>query len=259
MDKDILNLSIVQANTVQSDVVGNLAHLEEILEQDCSPESDIIVLPEMFNTGFQVEPQKYAEAMGLQTSRWLKLQAARLNKAICGTFAVAENGKHYNRFIFQLPNGQYFQYDKHHLFIYGKEGEVYTAGQEKIIINYLGWNIRPAICYEVRFPEWCRNTKDLEYDLLLVCANWPSVRSNSWRNLLPARAIENSSYLVAVNRTGPDGSGITYNGGSAAYNPEGVALVNPTLENETVLEVTLSKTHLNNYRTQFKVHTDWEI
>jgi len=259
MEKEVLKISLVQANSIQHDVVGNLAHLEEILEQACSADSDIIVLPEMFNTGFQVEPNLYAEPMGLTTTRWLKLQAARLNKAVCGTLSVSENGKYYNRFIFQLPNGTFFQYDKHHLFTYGKEGKVYTAGNKSIVIPYLGWNIKPTICYEIRFPEWCRNTKTLEYDILLVCANWPQERSIVWRNLLPARAIENSSYLVAVNRSGPDGLGTQYNGGSAAYNPEGLALVNPHLEMETVIEVELSKTYLSQYRNRFKAHLDWEI
>jgi predicted amidohydrolase len=259
MEKELLKISLVQANTIQHDVVGNLAHLEEILEQECSAEADVIVLPEMFNTGFQVQPNTYAEPMGLHTSRWLKLQAARLNKAICGTFAVVENGKYYNRFIFQLPNGTFFQYDKHHLFSYGKEGEVYTAGNQQIIIPYLGWNIKPIICYEIRFPEWCRNTKTLEYDLILVCANWPAERSPAWRNLLPTRAIENSSYLVAVNRSGTELPDSIYNGGSAVYNPEGIALINPHLEMETVMEVELSKTNLKQYRNRFKVHLDWEI
>ncbi len=183
-------------------------------------DTDIIILPEMFTTGFTMKPQNLSETMDGETVEWMKLMSVKTNAAICGSIIIEENGKYYNRFIWVEPDGTIKHYNKKHLFSYAGENENYTPGTERIIIEYKGFRICPQICYDLRFPVFSRNTGD--YDILLYVANWPSVRSEIWTTLLTARAIENQCYVIGVNRTGEDGNGLEYNGRSMIINPLGI-------------------------------------
>lgn len=184
-------------------------------------ETDLIVLPEMFTTGFTMKPQNLSETMDGETIGWMSLMSLKTNAAICGSIIIEENGKYYNRFIWVQPDGTIKHYDKRHLFSYAGEDKNYTPGNERIIIDYKGFRICPQICYDLRFPVFSRNTGD--YDILLYVANWPSIRSEVWTTLLTARAIENQCYIIAVNRIGKDGNGLEYNGKSTIINPMGIS------------------------------------
>jgi predicted amidohydrolase len=184
-------------------------------------ETDLIVLPEMFTTGFTMKPQNLSETMDGETIGWMSLMSLKTNAAICGSIIIEENGKYYNRFIWVQPDGTIKHYDKRHLFSYAGEDKNYTPGNERIIIDYKGFRICPQICYDLRFPVFSRNTGD--YDILLYVANWPSIRSEIWTTLLTARAIENQCYIIAVNRIGKDGNELEYNGKSTIINPMGIS------------------------------------
>jgi predicted amidohydrolase len=184
-------------------------------------ETDLIVLPEMFTTGFTMKPQNLSETMDGETIGWMSLMSLKTNAAICGSIIIEENGKYYNRFIWVQPDGTIKHYDKRHLFSYAGEDKNYTPGNERIIIDYKGFRICPQICYDLRFPVFSRNTGD--YDILLYVANWPSIRSEVWTTLLTARAIENQCYIIAVNRIGKDGNELEYNGKSTIINPMGIS------------------------------------
>lgn len=180
---------------------------------------DLVVLPEMFTTGFSMQPEKFAEAMDGETVRWMQEQAAKYNIAIAGSIAIREKDSFKNRFVFVHEDGTIDFYDKRHLFGMGGEVAAYTAGKTTGIIEFKGWNVCLRICYDLRFPAWCRNQSD--YDLLLFTANWPNPRIQAWDTLLQARAIENMAYCIGVNRTGTDPHGNYYPGHSAAYHPLG--------------------------------------
>jgi len=256
--QEFITLSLVQASAITFDVTANLSHLEELLASQVSAESDLIILPEMFNTGFHVIPEKYAENWGLTTTRWLSQQAKNLQKPICGTFAVKENGQYFNRFVWINPNGTFQTYNKHHLFSLGKENIAYAAGISKIRIELKGWQIMPVICFEIRFPEWCRNTKTNNYDILLVCANWPEERIAAWDTLIAARAIENSAYTVAVNRFGSAEESVFYPGHSQIIDPKGKKYIEPSAQKEGVFEHQLSYSALHDYKTKFPFHNEWK-
>jgi omega-amidase len=180
---------------------------------------DLAVLPEMFTTGFSMSPDRLAERMDGPTMVWMAEQASRTNAVLVGTLMVEENGRYYNRLIWMRPNGTYDHYDKRHLFGMAGEDRVYTAGRRQLHVELKGWRVCPLICYDLRFPVWCRNTED--YDLLLFTANWPERRIAHWNALLRARAIENQCFVAAVNRVGQDGNQIRYSGDSALIGPTG--------------------------------------
>jgi predicted amidohydrolase len=182
--------------------------------------TDLIVLPEMFNTGFSMNPSQLAEEMGGKTMKWMHDQARKFESVITGSLIIKEANKFYNRLIWMRPDGSYEQYDKRHLFGLGEEDQHYTAGNKKLFVELKGWKICPAICYDLRFPVWLRN-KNEEYDLLLIVANWPERRSLHWRTLIPARAIENQAFVVAVNRVGHDGNEVYHSGDSMCIDPNG--------------------------------------
>lgn len=173
----------------------------------------------MFNSGFSMNTEKLAEEMGGKTMNWMKQQAEKFDCVITGSMIIKENGKYYNRLIWMRADGSYETYDKRHLFGLGNEDKSYTAGTSKLFVELKGWKIFPAICYDLQFPVWLRNTEN--YDLLLLVANWPEKRSLHWRTLIPARAIENQAYVVAVNRVGHDGNEIYHNGNSMCIDPTG--------------------------------------
>lgn len=182
--------------------------------------TDLIVLPEMFNTGFTMNAEKNAETMDGKTVSWMKQIAFKFDAVVTGSLIIKENDHFYNRLVWMRPDGTFEIYDKKHLFTLGKEHETYTAGEKQLIVNLKGWNIMPIICYDLRFPVWLRNTGG-KYDLLLAIANWPETRAHHWRSLLPARAIENQSFIIALNRVGHDGNELYYSGDSTCLDPSG--------------------------------------
>lgn len=182
--------------------------------------TDLIILPEMFNTGFSMQPKNLAEEMNGKTMAWMLKQANRFDCVVTGSLMIKEDDKFYNRLIWMRPDGSYEKYDKRHLFSMGNEDDFYTPGSNKLIVELNGWKICPAICYDLRFPVWLRNTHP-EYDLLLIVANWPERRSLHWRTLIPARAVENLAYVIGVNRVGHDGNEVYHSGDSMCIDPNG--------------------------------------
>lgn len=254
-----LSIAIVQTTLHWESPEANLAMLEEKL-WDLEKPVDIVVLPEMFNSGFTMNAAKVAEPMGLTTFRWMTQQAKQVKAAVVGSFVINEQGKYYNRLVWMFPDGTYKTYDKRHLFRMAKEDHTYTGGKEKLIVAWKGWRICPMICYDLRFPVWSRNTYDvnkeeLAYDCLLYVANWPQARINSWTCLLQARAMENLCYTIGVNRIGEDGMGIAYNGQSAVYGPKGESLLLAE-DSEQIVLATLSKSELAGFRQKFPAYLD---
>lgn len=253
-----LRLSLIQKELFWEMPDANRAEFEEII-QGLVGVADLIILPEMFTTGFTMNAEKLAEPMNLHTQKWMRQMAKLSGAAICGSVVIKESGNFYNRFLWVEPyGGNEYVYDKKHLFSLAGEHEVYTAGTEAQIIEYKGFKIKPQICYDLRFPEWSRNTfsheTGLEYDLLLYVANWPAVRIEAWDTLLRARAIENQCYVAGVNRLGKDGNGISYCGHSAVFEPQGTRIQYSILEE--VLNVKLSLETLLKYRDSFPAYKD---
>ncbi len=244
--KDLLNISLIQSHLAWENPIQNRAAFEQQI-RSIHQETDLIILPEMFTTGFTMNVEKVAETMDGETVSWLQKLAEEKGCAIAGSIIIKDDKRYFNRFLFVCPNGSIDQYDKHQLFTLAKEEEVFTAGDEEVIIIYKGWKIKPQICYDLRFPVWARNTSG--YDLLIYVASWPKPRMNAWDTLLKARAIENMAYCIGVNRVGLDGKGFEYNGHSAVYDVLGNSVLeeNP-VERETVLYATLDKAHIENTR-----------
>src|ERR1700761_7899676 len=182
--------------------------------------TDLIILPEMFNTGFTMNAEELAEPMGGKTMQWMHKTAQQYDCVVTGSLIISEKGNYYNRLIWMLPDGTYKHYDKRHLFALGQEHNTYTAGKNKLIVELKGWKICPMICYDLRFPVWLRNVGQT-YDLLLIVANWPERRALHWRTLIPARAVENQAYVIGVNRVGHDGNEVYHSGDSTCIDPVG--------------------------------------
>jgi predicted amidohydrolase len=216
---------------------------------------DVIVLPETFTTGFSMNTS-LAEKPDGNAMQWMQQMAQQYNTAICGSLMM--NTKHndvYNRFIWMNPNGTYHAYNKHHLFSIGKENNHYKAGNEIVIIQYKGFAIRLLVCYDLRFPVWARRTSEHDYDAIFIVANWPERRAEHWKVLLQARAIENQSYVVAVNRVGEDGNKINHSGNSSIIDPLGNIVYQKTITEEIAIHV-INKEIINQYRTNFPVTAD---
>jgi omega-amidase len=217
-------------------------------------EADLIVLPEMFTTGFSMNASELAEENEGTTLNWMQSLAVKHEIAITGSVIVKDKARFYNRLYFVFPDGSYDWYDKKHTFTLAGEHRTYTAGKEKLIVEYKGWKICPLICYDLRFPVWARNTED--YELLIYVANWPKKRTEAWDALLKARAIENMSYCVGVNRVGLDGNGHAYVGHSAIYDVLGDCISVANEEKEFALNVTLSKKHIQETRKKLQFLND---
>lgn len=215
--------------------------------------TDVVLLPEMFTTGFSMQSATLAEDMNGPTVQWIKEQATRLNAVVCGSFIAGEQGHYYNRLVWMQPDGIFFTYDKRHLFRMGDEQQHYSAGTQRLITEWKGWRFCPMICYDLRFPVWTRNRN--EYDVLLFLANWPERRAAHWKLLLQARAVENLSYCLGVNRVGEDGNGIYHSGDSSVFSPRGELLWQQSHEEE-IKTITLSKQDLLDYRKAFPAHLD---
>lgn len=214
----ILKISTFQAYLFWENIDKNLQNLALRLSS-IREKTDLIILPEMFNTGFTMNTG-LAEEINGRTTQWMQEQALRFDCVVTGSIAVKENDRYYNRLIWMRPDGTSEKYDKRHLFSPGREDQIYTPGKEKLIVELNGWKICPVICYDLRFPVWLRN-KNEEYDLLLIVANWPERRSLHWRTLIQARAIENQSFVIGVNRVGHDGNELYHSGDSMCIGPNG--------------------------------------
>jgi predicted amidohydrolase len=216
---DDLKVTIYQADIFWEDIDKNLLTIEEKLTKT-KLETDLIILPEMFNTGFSMQAKKLAEPMDGKTIAWMAKIAKNNNCVVTGSLIIKENSKYYNRLVWMNADGSFSKYDKKHLFGLGLENENYTPGVKRLIVELNGWKICPVICYDLRFPIWLRN-KNTEYDLLLIVANWPEARIEHWIALIKARAIENQAFAIGVNRIGLDGNKINYTGDSICVTPLG--------------------------------------
>ncbi len=247
-----LTISIIQTNLFWENTVANLAMFEEKIE--VIGQTDLIVLPEMFSTGFTMQPEKVSEPMNFTTFKWMKMMAEKTGAIITGSCVIKENDNYYNRLIWMQPDGNYDCYDKKHLFRMGGEDAIYKAGTSKIIKEVKGFKICPLICYDLRFPVWARNI-NLEYDVLIYVANWPAVRRNVWNTLLQARAIENQCYVVGTNIVGTDGNGLNYCGDSVIVDFKGTPLETKYNE-EAIITQTIDKAALVDFRAKFPAYLD---
>ena len=219
---NILKITVFQAYLFWENAEKNLQNLGLRLSS-IREKTDLIVLPEMFSTGFSMNSEKLAEEMDGRSMKWMLEQAKKFACVVTGSLIIKENKKYYNRLIWMRQDGSYDYYDKRHLFGLGEEDKHYTAGNKKLFVELHGWKICPVICYDLRFPVWLRNKGD-DYDILLVVANWPERRSLHWRTLIPARAVENQAYVVAVNRVGHDGNEVYHSGDSMCIDPNGTVI-----------------------------------
>lgn len=232
-----MKIALIQSSLVWENPEANRNHFEEKINA-ITEDFNLIVLPEMFTTGFTMDPAKVAETMGGKTVLWMQSLAKAKNAAITGSVVIEENANFYNRILFVFPSGEIQHYDKRHLFTLAGEDKVYSRGTQKLIVEYLGWKICPFVCYDLRFPVFSRNVEN--YDLLIYVASWPKTRIKAWDTLLSARAIENMSYVVGVNRTGEDQNGYAYVGHSQAVDILGEYVLEPR-ESEGVFFVELNK------------------
>jgi predicted amidohydrolase len=221
---------------------------------DAAPKTDLIILPEMFTTGFSMSAPELAEETEGETLRWMQAQAKRHQAVLTGSVIVKEADAYFNRLLWVRPDGSYKKYDKRHLFRMAKEHHTYTPGTERLVVELNGWRICPLVCYDLRFPVWSRNQENA-YDLLLYVANWPKARNHAWSTLLQARAIENLAYVAGVNRIGTDGNNHPYSGDSAIISPKGIKLLE-TSEVEGIHTLTLNKQELIDFREAFPAHLD---
>ena len=269
-----LTITTIQASVQWEDKRANLKQLEERILAIPEP-TELVVLPEMFSTGFSMRPKALAERMDGPTVAWMQQIAARKKIILTGSLIVEEDGNYYNRLIWMLPNGQYGYYDKRHRFAYAGENEEYTAGHKRLIASVKGWKVLPLVCYDLRFPVWSRQTPrpaqesddreaatgappgagELEYDLLLYVANWPERRSHAWKTLLQARAIENQCFVAGVNRIGNDGNEIYHSGDTMIIGPLGETLYSAAA-NDEAFTLTLRKDDLARVRQHFPFWQD---
>jgi len=246
-----LKTALIQSQLIWENPEANRTHFSKVL-QDVSSDTDLIILPEMFNTGFTMKPDHIAKEEGPKTVDWMQQKAMETNAALVGSLPFFENGNFMNRLFFVEPDGKTSQYDKRHTFTLAGEDKVYKAGSEKLIVNFRGFKICPMVCYDLRFPVWARNTED--YDVLIYVANWPKPRIVAWDTLLKARAIENMIYCVGVNRIGTDEVGHEYIGHSGVYDTLGERIA--FSEKEEIVYATLSTVHITSTRRKFKFLED---
>jgi omega-amidase len=280
-----LSVTIIQTSLYWENPTANLANLEEKIAK-ISTQSDLIILPEMFTTGFTMNVKAVAEPMNFTTFKWMKQQAKQTKAVITGSYIVKEGENYYNRLLWMRPDGTFEKYDKRHLFRMGGEHHHFAGGSERLIVELKGWKICPLICYDLRFPVWSRNFQqeeggkedvkmgkeigensiphiydpiptipNLNYDILIYVANWPAVRSQVWDTLLQARALENQSYCIGVNRVGEDGMGLNYSGNSAVIDFKGNPLFYQK-DTEVINNQILSKQELDDFRTKFPAYLD---
>lgn len=250
---DNLCIALVQCELVWEQPAENRKHLLHLLD-DLASETDLVVFPEMFATGFSMQVEKCAEAMDGESVQWMKRLAADRRLVVAGSLMIREHGNFFNRFIFVYPEGKMEYYDKRHLFSMGEEHLHFTGGQTRKLIQIKSFRILPQVCYDLRFPVFSRNRQD--YDLLINTANWPAPRRGAWKTLLKARAIENQSYVAGINRTGSDANGINYVGDTCFVDPKGKVMVAAEDKKEQIITAKLSKDSLERFRNNFRVLPD---
>ena len=267
-----LTITTIQTNLAWENKVANLQLLEKKINE-LEEKTEIVILPEMFSTGFSMQPQLFAETMEGETVQWMKEVSAKNKIILTGSIIIEEDSQYFNRLIWMLPNGQFGYYDKRHLFAFAEEDKYYTPGNKRLIASVKGWKINLQICYDLRFPVWARNrvlenegppTEIAEtvpnklvpeYDILIYVANWPERRSHAWKTLLCARAIENQCYVIGVNRVGRDGNNINHSGNSLVIDPLGEVLYHMA-EEEDIFTITLHKEQLDDTRSKFPFWKD---
>ena len=269
-----LTITTIQTGLIWEDKEANLRLLEKKILSLADP-AELVVLPEMFPTGFSMRPEFFAETMDGRVVSWMKEIAAKKRIILTGSLIVREGDDYFNRLVWMQPNGVFGTYDKRHRFAYAGEDQSYTAGRNRLITSVKGWRVLPLICYDLRFPVWSRQTRandddgtgaiygtgavadgaPYEYDLLLYVANWPQRRAHAWKTLLPARAIENQCFVVGVNRVGNDGNGIDHSGDSQVIGPLGEVLYDAA-DREESYSITLQKETLTGVRQHFPFWRD---
>ncbi|MEP6748285.1 MAG: amidohydrolase [Bacteroidota bacterium] len=257
-----LSVTIIQSILHWQDKQANLAMFEQKINA-IKDKTEIVVLPEMFSTGFSMEPQLLAEKMDGETVAWMKRIAAEKKIILTGSVIIEEEGNYYNRLIWMLPNGETGIYDKRHRFAFAGEDEQFTAGSKRLIASVKGWKINLLVCYDLRFPVWARQASQSselddnapEYDILIYVANWPERRNHAWKTLLQARAIENQCYVVGANRVGDDGNNIHYSGDSMVIDPLGEILYTKA-QDEDVFTIVLQKDKLEDVRSKMPFWKD---
>lgn len=248
-----LNITLVQADIQWEDKQANLQKYEQMIA-GIADKKEVVVLPEMFATGFTMNTATMAETMEGPTVQWMKDVSKQHRCILTGSAIIEEGGKYYNRLLWVQPDGNIGTYDKRHLFAYGDEDQHFTSGDKRLICSVKGFRICLMVCYDLRFPVWARNAND-DYDVLIYVANWPERRSLAWKTLLQARAIENMSYVVGVNRVGTDAKDLEYSGDSSAFGPLGEVLWQHSHE-EAAHTVTLDKEHLLDTRKKLPFLND---
>lgn len=258
-----LKITLVQSKIYWEDVSKNINHFTTLLGSIKKGSTDLIVLPEMFTTGFSMHAAEFAEDVNGSALLWMRQMAAKKKTVLCGSIMFTEKNKFFNRFIWMRPDGTFEQYDKRHLFSFGKEDQTYTSGKQKLIVDLKGFKICPMICYDLRFPVWSKNKATVEngkliadYDVLLYVANWPQRRRQAWKQLLIARAIENVCYVVGLNRVGKDTNGLQHTGDSGMIDFLGNAILKIKPLTQAVKTVAITKNDLQNFRNNFQVLAD---
>ena len=248
-----MKIAVVQPDLLWENKAENLSNLEKIITP-LYGRTDIVILPEMFTTGFTMNTDAVSEPADGATFSWMNRVARSGNMGICGSYVVKEEGKVYNRFVFAGPSSEYWFYDKHHLFSMGEEDHHFSRGDRRLVFSFRGFRIAPFICYDLRFPVWNRNLNDT--DLIIYTANWPAVRINVWNILIRARAIENQCFVAASNRIGTDGMGIHYSGESAIIDPKGETIAMAGKGTGQIITADLDIGELTEFRKKFPVLDD---
>ncbi|HEX8331923.1 MAG TPA: amidohydrolase [Segetibacter sp.] len=260
-----LTFSLVQTNLFWEDKSANLQMLEQKIKS-ISEKTEVVILPEMFSTGFSMKPEQFAETIDGETVNWMKTISAERRVIVTGSLMIEEEGNYYNRMFWMLPNGQYGYYDKRHLFAMGDEHNHYTPGNKRFIAQANGWKINLQVCYDLRFPVWARQApspnlslqgegQEAEYDVLVYVANWPEKRNHAWKTLLQARAIENQCFAIGVNRVGTDGNNFYHSGDSMVANAMGEVLYTKA-HDEDIFTITLHKNELDEIRSKLPFWKD---
>lgn len=255
-----LTVAIVQSDMVWENTDANLEKFDLLLEK-INPATDLVILPEMFNTGFSIKSDANAQTLEGKALHWMKQKAACLNMVVTGSILTKAGNRVFNRLFWLQPDGEIKKYDKRHLFRFAGEHKILSGGTEKLIVGLKGWKIQPLICYDLRFPVWSKNkfkNGAYDFDLLLYLANWPEARSYAWKHLLIARAIENQAFCIGANRVGTDGYGNLHSGDSVILNPKGQIITKGKPFGEEIVATTLHYDELAQYRKEFPVGLDWD-
>jgi predicted amidohydrolase len=249
----MIRISIIQPDLLWEDKPGNFRKIEGLLTE-VNNNADIVVLPEMFNTGFSMNTGKMAEPFRSVTFRWMTAMAEKGNFGLCGSYTVKDNNLFYNRWVFVTPEKKSWFYDKRHLFRMADENKHFTPGKNQLFFTFRGVRIFPGICYDLRFPVWNRNRNN--YDLYINSANWPESRSDVWITLLKARALENQCFVIGCNRVGTDGNGVSYSGDSIIINPRGEMISSDAGNEESRIDGEISLNDIEEFRRKFPVFED---